>query len=216
MKRILVLFISLILSMTIGYNSFSQEKGYFQNIVVESKFVYYPMWGVEGVENLVHTKAQWLQISLKYVTAKKESNTEKGSFQWLDDVVMECEVLLPTRSTGKNKYILLTGQVTYWSICLDGKEHKEVAFISPHFLRRYAPTMKLNNKTLKETLIKITFKVNDAIVGGGYQDPERTKLFKTASTSLNLLRVKNAVLGRDKTPWHYLYMEQYEMIKPKD
>lgn len=216
MKRILVLFISVSVCLGIGFNCFSQEKGYFKNIEVKSDFVYYPRWGVNNVENLGNTKAQWLQISVKYITGKKEADSGKDSSQWLDDVVMEYEVLLPTRSTGKNKYILLTGQITYWSICLDGKEHKEIAFISPHFLRRYAPSMKLNDRTLKETLIKVTFKVNDAIVGGGYQDTESAKLFKTASTSINLLRVKNAVLGRDKTPWYYLNMEHYEMIKLKD
>jgi hypothetical protein len=92
-------------------------------------------------------------------------------------------------------------------------------FVPPVMLKRYAPGEKLNTSDLRKIEIKIVFKMNDAVIGGGFQVPKDMTQKEVAErfTKLKILpeleRVKNGIYSVDKTPWRDLNFDYYELIK---
>ena len=80
-------------------------------------------------------ESRWLEI---YISYKLPKLMENSSEKWLDDVEVDCEVLMPTSYKGRTSgiYAYLTGKFTYWSLPCDGKNHYEKMFVPPQILRR--------------------------------------------------------------------------------
>jgi len=107
---------------------------------------------VKGTNNTV----RWLQIDVDYVTRPNKAG-------WLDNVVLKYDVLLPQTT---RKAVVLSGQVEYWSIEMDGNKHHAQAFIHPKILKRYAPGVKMRKSALQDFRILVTVLVNESPVGG--------------------------------------------------
>ena len=189
------------------------QQSRFQGMVVTADFVQVPLYQVSGV-NQLESKERWLELKVDYTTAAIGDK----KMEWLDDVTFKFEVLLPTDESGRN-FVMLMGQVTYWSIPMDGKAHQAVGYIHPRFLQRYAPELKVGARSLKELYVRVTVEVNQARVGGGFFVPrgKSTKdvnaMFQKAATMPSLTRVNDAVLGSDKTPWLFVNPGLQEPIK---
>jgi len=161
---------------------------------------------------------KWFQISVDFTTVLKNTKMGKNYFEYLDNVRVEMEILLPTDHP-QNQYVLLTGKADYWAFAQDGKEHHIVMFVPPQILARWAPGQKFSTADVKKLEIRVLFKLNDAIIGGGYHVPrgkteaDVARRFQATTMLPNLERVKNGIYSIDKTPWAYLNFDYYELIK---
>ena len=193
-----------------------QNTDLFTEIEVETGFVQTPAINADRVDAVpVKEIGTWLQISLKYKPVKK-MDKESRDFAWQDDVSVDYEVLVPT-GNGSNS-VLLCGTVKYWSIRMDGEVHRDVVHVHPQFLKRYAPNLKLARTSLKDIHVKVKFSVNDADVGRGYDGKanevaEKKAIFNKIATDSKIKRIKDSVMGRNKTPWRYINCDAYDLIK---
>jgi hypothetical protein len=164
------------------------------------------------------TQLDWIQINIDFTTARTASPMGKNYYEWIDDIRVEIELLLPTGHPQK-QYALLLGKADYWSFALDGKEHHIVMFVPPVFIKRYAPAQKISGADVKKFEIKVTFKMNDAVIGTGFTGPknktdrEIATRFEKIKLMPDIDRVKNSIFGIDKTPWRDLNFDHYELIK---
>lgn len=181
---------------------------------IKCNFVNTPQIVANNIQGLGTNLDWWLEIDVTYTM--KSDITGKGSntmSKWVDNMSIEYEILLP----GANRVTHLSGNVTFWSIPLDGKEHHDVAFVHPRFIQRYAPEIKTNSTTAKKIPIKVSFVLNKVTIGGNFYPMKEgtriAKLFQDASKDVAIKRVENSIYGRDKTPWRDLNYDYYELIK---
>jgi len=184
------------------------------SVDIKCDFVDTPNIFADNVQGFGMKPDRWLEIDVTYTM--KSDFVGKGSNQlpkWIDDMSIEYELLLP----GTNRMTHLSGKVTYWSIPLDGKEHHAIAFVHPRFIKRYAPEIKTNSATAKKILVKVSFILNSAPIGGNYYPVKDAKNvakdFMAVAKNPAINRVPNSIFGPDKTPWNYLNYDYYELIK---
>ncbi len=162
--------------------------------------------------------SKWIQVSADFTVALKNSKMGKDYFEYLDNVRVEMEIILPTGHPQK-QYALLIGKADYWAFAQDGKEHHIVMFVPSHILKRWAPAQKFSSSDVKKLEIKVTFKLNDAVIGVGYNIPrgktetEVLKRFQAVALLPDLDRVRNGIYSADKTPWAHLNFDYYELLK---
>ncbi len=160
----------------------------------------------------VKLQTRWLQINVDYTSTVMKQG-------WLDDVVIKYDVLLPQTTSRK---VVLSGQVQYWSLAMDGETNHAQAFVNPRFLQRYAPGLQMRKSDLKDLRILVTFLQNDSPIAMGVYKPSS----KTSPISIKneiskalqdrrTFKSKDSVFGRDQTPWGVLNVDYYELIKRK-
>lgn len=165
-------------------------------------------------------ESRWLEINLSYKLPKlMENNAEK----WIDDVEVDCELLMPTTYKGKSGvHAYFTGKFTYWSLPCDGKNHIERIFLPPQILRRYKKAgEKIRKEMLKEIYAKVTFYTKDRkILGEAYAGPKgksddaiRSIFRKVSEPGALVINVDNVLLPRTKTPWAPFNYDYYDLIK---
>lgn len=165
-------------------------------------------------------ESKWLEMNISYKLPRLMENSAE---KWLDDVDVECEILMPTTYKGKSGvYAYLTGKFVYWSIPCDGKMHYEKAFVPPQILRRYKKAgEKIKKEMLKEIYAKITFYTKDRkMIGEIYAGPKGKSddvikaIFKKVSEPGALvINVENVIIPRNKSPWAVLNYDYYDIIK---
>lgn len=201
-------------SLGITLNAYSQgAAGWLINDVkIDTPLVDTPIYKVMNVQEKPWKPRKWIQIEVEFTTV-----TGRAENQSLDNVTAEYELLLPTEDP-KNPYVLLSGKVTYVAFALDGGPHYLVAFVPPRIIEKFTMGKKLNNAEAKKFDVKVEFKMNDALIGGGFSQPKGTtaqmmaKKFSDTKTRLSLQRQKDAILGQDKTPWANLNYDYYEQV----
>jgi hypothetical protein len=214
MKRSLFMILCAAAAMTLTESTLlAQGQAPFQNVAVTAQFLQSPLYQVDGVAQAV-TNARWLEIKVEFTPVLIAAKGSKLN-EWMDDVAFEYEVLLPMDDKGSN-YARLKGKVDYWSIPMDGKKHLADAFIHPRFIQRYAPGLKLNKSSLKNLYVKVTITAKGAVRGGQYYIP-RGKSVRDAEAmfakATQISPVEGIIFGRDKTPWVFVDLDQYELIK---
>ena len=193
--------------------SLFSQKILFTDIKVTPRWV--PGPGIRAgniIERGTTLQTRWLQINVDYTSIIMKQ-------LWLDDVVIKYDVLLPQMTSRK---VVLSGQVQYWSLAMDGKTNHAQAFVHPRFLQRYAPGLRMRKSDLKDLRILVTFLQNDSPIAMGVYKPttktspasikaEITKALQDRRT----FKTKDSVFGRDETPWGVLSVDYYELIKRK-
>jgi len=188
----------------------------FSNFKVTPRFVSDPdIQAGTVVGRGTNANARWLQIDVDFVSKKLSKRP------WLDNVTIKYDVLLP-KATPTSRTVVLSGQVEYWSIAMNGEEHHAQAFIHPRILQRYAPALKMRKNDLKDIRVLVTILINDAPVGmGWYKMKTSTTLSEVRTTigkalsSPNTFKGRDLVYGRDMTPWGVLNTSYYDLIKRK-
>lgn len=206
------------LLLTLSSNLFSQANRFLvTNVSVKPEYVETADIKSSNVTTYGNI-AKWIQINIDFKTPLKQAENEKNKFEYIDNVRVDVELLLPTGNTQK-QYALLSGRADYWAFAMDGKEHHIVMFVPPQIISRWAPGQKFSSGDIKKLDIKVTFKYNDAIIGGGFHvprgktDAEVARMFQATATLTALDRVKNGIYPIDKTPWAHLNFDYYELIK---
>ena len=138
----------------------------------------------------------WGHVQVEFATANP----------WIDQVSFKWYVLLYKRNApaGKN-YIMLSGEVTYIDVERDNK-HLADMFILPSTIERYGDVH--------------AFAV-EVFAGGqrldGLKEPEKIKGLGAAQqkfwTSPSLKSLDGRLMSRDKTPWKFIAIDDYETIK---
>ena len=202
------------LSIVSTSNLFSQSV-LFSNVKVTANWVSDP--GIQADTLIVRPggssqSQRWLEMDIEYTARTMPSG-------WLDNVVFQYDVLLPKTT---KRSVILSGNIEYWSIAMDGNKHYAQAFIHPRILQRYAPGLKMRKSELKDLRILLTVKQNGAPVGMGVYKPTTNadpKAIKAAvdkaMNSRDTYKGKDRVFGRDETPWGVLNVNRYELIKRK-
>lgn len=221
MKPSLILIATTLLVMFHCQNIFSQSVKYFGDVKIKARVAYDPEIQASNL-TIVPSKrpVKWIQFDIDYKSAAK-SNRKTKSIAWVDDVTMKYDILLPQVS-GKPR-VVLSGKIEYWALPLDGEVHHAQAFVHPNILLRYVPDLKLSKSKLKDLKVKLTFVVNESVVGLGIlkkKTSSKTKevvgSIQKALASPSTLKVKNAIYGRNETPWGVLNLSYYQLIKRKN
>ncbi|MCX6983134.1 MAG: hypothetical protein NT118_00075 [Lentisphaerae bacterium] len=166
----IVLFLCMAFSLVIASNAYSQgAAGWLINDVkIDTPLVDTPIYKVMNVQEKPWKPRKWIQIEVEFTTVI--GRTENQS---LDNVTVEYELLLPTEDP-RNPYVLLSGKVSYVAFALDGGTHYLVAFVPPRIIEKFTMGKKLNNAEAKKFDVKIEFKMNDVLIGGGFSQPKGT------------------------------------------
>ncbi len=192
---------------------------------VDLKFKETPMVKYVNETNIEKADSKWLIVEVHFTPREKKESKDK--VQWLDELTVKYEVLLPSTYKGKNVFAMLSGEVTYWAIPLDGKKHVFEGFVPPQIIDRYLrPGLKINKKTLETSIgAKVTFYDKNrkqlaqyfyTIKGEDAQTME--KAFDRASDSVEggVLYVKNSVYSRNDTPWEFINFGSCDLIKKNE
>ncbi|HPN85400.1 MAG TPA: hypothetical protein PK821_08710 [Victivallales bacterium] len=215
-RIVLLMMVSCILALT-QISAGAQTQRRISSVIVKAEFAQTADIKSPNVPSL-GSPGKWIQINIDFATALINSPLGKNYFEWLDNVRVETEIILPTGHPQK-QYALLMGKADYWSFALDGKEHHLVMFVPPDILKRWAPSQKFSSSDIKKLEIKVSFKQNDALIALGFQTPkERTELevarrFESVGLNTSIDRVRNAVYSVDRTPWAPLNFDYYELLK---
>lgn len=215
-QGVILVVITMIFCFTI--DSYSQAVQYFGDVKVKAQIAYDP--GIQAT-NLTVTGVKkplkWIMFNVDYKSASKSDRRSK-SIIWLDDVIMKYDVLLPKVSSKPR--VVLSGQIEYWALPLDGEVHHAQAFIHPAILKRYVPSLKLSKSKLKELKLKITFIYNESPVGVGVlkrksstKSIEISNAIRKALLAPSTKKVKDSIYNRNETPWGVLNLTYYELIK---
>ncbi len=193
--------------------SLFSQKALFENIKITPRWSIRPEFAVNNVITRgTNTQSRWLQIDVDYTSvAMKQA--------WLDDVIIKYDILLPQTSIKK---VVLSGQIQYWSLAMDGEINHAMAFVHPRFLQRYAPGLRMKKGDLKDLRILVTFIQNDSTIAMGFYKFKSKTTLKSVRTEIGAalqnrttFKVKDSVFGRDETPWGVINVDYYELIKRK-
>jgi len=199
--------------------AFAQEP-LFRDFEIKASKQQAPVVDTKNKYEEIPANVHWIKLLIEYKTVSQAVRGSKDRYRWLDNVIFEYEVLLPTTDKAVS-YVMLKGKVEYWSIPLDGESRQALALIHPSFIKRYAPGLKLRKSTFKNLHVKLKVTYNDALVGGAYYLPhgrtmaDSKKMFDKAAVSTKLERIQNSVFGRDKTLWIMINPDSFELIKQK-
>ncbi len=193
--------------------------------VVDLKFKETPLVKYVNETNLEKADFKWLVVEVGFTPREKKISKDK--FAWLDNLILQYEVLMPSYHNGKNVMALLTGEVTYWAIPLDGKKHVFEGFIPPQIIDRYLRSgLKANRKALESSVAaRVTFYNKSRKLLARYysslkgeDDAKMEKVFDRATDSVEggVLVLKDSVYGRADTPWRDINFSSYDLIKKND
>lgn len=221
MKSFGILLVALVFSCFAAVTH-GQQVQVFKNLEIRQQFQDTPRISSGNIPEDYTYQQKWFQIDVRYETLEQKIRGYDKKFAWLDDVTVKYDVLLPSLYRGKKVYALMSGEITYWSIRLDGERHYTQAFINPRILQRYAyPGMKLDSKAAAKTIrTRVTFYSKDRRpLARVYYVPRKTSEakveaeFKEAEKALEVVKLPDTIFSRDKTPWAVLNFDKYEIIK---
>ncbi|MCK4983278.1 MAG: hypothetical protein KAS17_10165 [Victivallaceae bacterium] len=156
----------------------------------------------------------WLMVKVKYTASSKKKGNK---VMWLDDIIMETEVIVPGSYQSKNVTVLLKGKTNFWSIPMDGKTHQALGCIPPQVIARFA--RKGNKIALSKIIARVTFYTAGRKIlmrlyssSGSRVRNYFNKLGGAVSTGM--VTVEDIVMPRTKTPWVAINYELFDVIKP--
>lgn len=186
---------------------------------MELKFQETPMIKMLNIPTYGETQ-RWLQINVTYIMAGDPKNKDRTAMQWLDDMTIKYEVILPSHYQGRKVSALLSGEVMYWCVAADGKKHRAMGLIDPKILKRYADdSLKLKGGDAKKIPVRVSFYDKNrrlfarAFALAGMNAAAVNNAFERAETELGVLKLPGTVFSRNETPWENLNWDRYELIK---
>ncbi|OGV49583.1 MAG: hypothetical protein A2X49_06370 [Lentisphaerae bacterium GWF2_52_8] len=187
---------------------------------VEVKVTFEPTCLAANGSSTIKADSRWMLITVTYLAETKGSSGKSSNPDWIDNLTLKFETLLPAIYQGKDVYSLMSGKVVLWAVPGDGERHKEVGFIPPQVLKRYArPGMKFSSTEAKNIEARVSFYNKDQqLLGRAYAtrkgaEKEAAARFSRAETELGVLKLEDVILSRDKTPWAVVDFDFYDLIK---
>ena len=153
----------------------------------------------------------WLLIFIDY--------TPQGKNQWLDDVELDMEVLIPDDAKkAKSSYVVFSGKIPFRFVLMDGRTRTAVMAIPPHFLERYLPRMR--KLTAAAVNIRAVFRDSKGReLGIGYypsrSEKDSKEFFEKILKKPTTYTVEDSVLPREETPWQFMNYDQSDLVRTR-
>ena len=222
----LALFAAALLTAASGLYGQSTEIIKESDVEVKLEFVESPKIGADNVAPIpsvgLGSAQKWVEISITYVMPSKMDPKTKQVL-WIDDFTIVARVMMQAEYNGRPATALLSGKQVLMSVPCDGKKHRASLFIPPVILSRYAASdFKASKSTAKELSSVVIFQTKQQVsLGGGLQVPKGSNranalgAFKDADSSINgILKLEDAIIPREQTPWAFLDFDAFDMAKP--
>lgn len=195
------------------------------SVKIEREFVKAPVFTVSRTYKSLSRPAhevRWLMVLVSYVP--KTAGGVAGQIAWEDDLTVEVAALLPAQEgKGYGKTIMLTGKQVFYSVPADGKEHYALFFIPPPILTKYTSFTTFQGKDIQTSVyVGVFFRkgTSQAVITSAYgvmknkTSAEVAKLFNTFyNTRIGVLRLDDAILPKEKTPWQWLDTDMFDFPK---
>ena len=195
------------------------------SIKIDREFVKAPVFTVQRTYKSLSRPAhevRWLQILVSYVP--KTANGAAGQVVWEDDLTAEIAVLLPAQEgKGYGKTIMLTGRQVLYSVPGDGKEHYVLFLVPPSILTKYTSFTSFQSRDIQTSVfVGVFFRDgrSQAVIASGYgvmknkTPADVAKLFTSFyNTRIGILRLDDAVLPKEKTPWQWIDTDTFDFPK---
>ncbi len=182
--------------------------------------------GVSSLKSDLKTK--WLKILVEYKTFKYDKKLRKKDIRARFKDNFSIKYSLLTNDGLDEKYKLLTGEVNYNFVSLDGKKHYAIALLPPQIYQKaiLKDEYKYDSKELKkmELFVEIISNRGDRLSWGACTGAKSYKSYKDSGSLAKKISKaeptlqgqyvhKNTILGRNKTPWAFVNYDDFEMIK---
>lgn len=195
-----------------------------RNPEVDLNFKDTPLLRFSNEANVVKgsSSTKWLAIEFSFIAAEVKESKDK--YGWTNNIIVQFEILIPSSYRGRNVAALMSGEVTYWAIPMDGGKHILDGYIPPQVLDRYLRAgFKANKAFLKDTVdARVSFFSADRRLLGRYyyakkgvDDREIIARFERASDPVagGVIYIKNSIYPRDKTPWQFIDFNSQILMK---
>ncbi len=161
---------------------------------------------------------KWLIIRVEFYP-KTEDNARNV---WIDDVVLSMKAVCVGQTGGRKVTFVFSGKTEFWTIPLDGRKHVATMMIPPHLLDRYLPVSG-SASTVGSSTFSVQAQFLDRggqVIGEGYYPFRGTDLragrqwFNQLLQQKPLVEVEGSLWPRNKTPWQYASIDDFDLIKP--
>ena len=166
---------------------------------------------------------KWLVMEIDFVPTERKVSKDK--YAWVDDLLVQFDLLMPSSYNGKAVMALLSGNAVYWGIPLDGKKHCIDAYMPPQVLQRYLREgIKIKKNMLDDCDARISLYTKDKRLLARYYNVRKgedataiAKRFVRAEDTVagGVVQVKDAIYPRNKSPWQYINFGTTDLIKPE-
>ena len=186
---------------------------------------------VYGVGGTAAVNRRWLAIQVSFVPGvsdmKDVTNTSGNAKvvkalagRWIDDPVMHVYVIPESKGSSR---VMFEGKTEFWTVRLDGRRHNAVMFIPPQLLDRYADQTSGQGREIRRSVNQYRVLVeftdsNGRILGRGLGNVSGKvqaglSFFDDYKKSPGVVRVKNGILPRNKSPWEWHEFSTYDYVK---
>lgn len=218
----------------------------FKDIEVKPEFFDAPSSKYSGVSMNFAPKNKfenkWLVVRVTYQTPSEKVMPRRGAVRggtrrvpinaWLDDVNLSMRVLMRTGLSRNSRdiYALFTGECSFWTVRMDGKEHVALMCVPAQLLDRFSLSQnvrpeatrrsnrsaKVSNRGVQSSgkrgardfVIEVVFTSKGRELGRGYynagkgRDAAKSRYFNGLVSSVGAeMSFKGSVLSRANSPW---------------
>jgi hypothetical protein len=192
-------------------------------MTLKTEFLPTPVYVLSNYDNEVPSlSSQWLAIKVTYTPPSVKDGSD---YLWVDDIRMDVELMFSAKYQNKSIMGYATGKIEFWAIQFDGRRHQAMMMLPPQVLQRYGDQTASNYRKLKiYTRVKFTNTRNNSVIGmliagsnANDKETEINRVFDQLSSPVAaVLRLPNLILPVEKTPWRFIDMDSYDMIKPSN
>jgi len=178
---------------------------------------------------------RWLIIDVEFTRNEKDNSKDKFEVkEWLDDLAVEVQVMMPTLYEKRRVVALLSGTQRLWSVPVDNDKHRTRLVVAPTVLARYyaaesnKPKDGLQSKTVPPDIkvMALVRKKNQQVLGYGATTSEKRppkgneisallRSFEEAAKALNVLKLPNTVFPVQDTIWAFAEYDFMDMPQIK-
>ncbi len=191
-------------------------------------FVQAPTYEAGGMGSfqIPQTKTgKWFVTIFEYVPNISYDRTSAGKagkrkFNWIDGITADLYALIPG-SDGYGAQILLSGSQKFWSIACDGKLHRIFFAVPPLIFERYSSMDKFNRSSAETIPLMLLLKdqsqreIARFVQSAPGLNPVQTqaRFQQMIQANLNVFKLKDSILPKEKSPWQWLEIEAFDMPK---
>lgn len=234
-KKILVLFFCSLLFTGVA-GAADKKRPMFSDVRLSLRLINAPKvkagavtMGSHGRLNLVNKR--WCVIEIDYTPRydfeKNSGKRSKDSGYWLEDVVCGIQVVVrDSLGSSRNPLgaALLSTKAEFWSIALDGRNHRQYMYIPPQIIERSMPARRGDGRGVKvattgDFAVCVTFFHKKwGVIGQGFYGikgrrigAEFRRLLKTVPSNSTF---HGSILSRANSPWGVNDIDMYDLEKP--
>lgn len=200
----------------------SKDSAIFRDVTINLVFLETPMIEVQNYP-VLSWKYKWMVAQVDYAPIRNMLTRNSSKYQWMDDVEVEMQIIIPSEYQGKGILAVLSGNFKLWGVPLDGVKHQVSGYVPPQIVRRYSRSdAKMETSyLLKNVIAKVSFYSKDRrLLGEAYTDNKKFSARKTMgifqkvnSPIFSKLELKNVIYPRTKTPWAHIQFDYFDLPK---